>query len=105
PGCLISPRPQFMTARPAIPVAEPAVIDPIDDMLGMPRVSSSLYVRVRATVPWGIEFASKEQARLVVITQGACVLASDVVDDPLPLRAGDAFIVQADVTVPLQGQL
>ena len=57
-----------MTERPTLPIAEPALIDPIDDMLGMPRVSSSLYVRVRATVPWGIEFASKEQRKLVKAT-------------------------------------
>jgi AraC-like DNA-binding protein len=94
-----------MTERPTLPTAEPAAIDPIDDMLGMARVSSSLYVRVRATVPWGIEFASKEQARLVVITQGACVLASDVVAEPLQLAAGDAFIVQAGVTFTLQDKL
>jgi AraC-like DNA-binding protein len=93
-----------MTDRP---ISSPASlsINPIDDMLGMTHAASSLFVRLCAAAPWGIAFASKEQARLVVITQGSCILVSDAVEAPLQLAAGDAFIVQTDVAFTLQDRI
>jgi AraC-like DNA-binding protein len=79
-------------------------MDPIDDILGAMRVTSSMYVRLRAHGSWGIEFGSKAQARLVVITRGACLLESGEVSGQVALAAGDAFIVQAGVAFTLRDQ-
>jgi|SRR5450432_1557662 AraC-like DNA-binding protein len=77
-------------------------MDPIDDILGAMRVTSSMYVRLLARGAWGIEFGSKEQARLVVIARGACLLESGPGSKPLALVAGDAFIVQTGVAFTLR---
>lgn len=74
-------------------------------MLGVTEASRSFYVRVRARAPWAIEFASKEQARLVVVARGSCILTSDQLEGPAQLAADDAFIVQAGVDFTLQDEL
>ena len=80
-------------------------MDPIDDMLGMGRRSSSRYARVKASGEWGIEFVSRDHDRLVVIARGACMLVSDELPGPLALAADDAFIVRAGRRFTLMDQV
>ncbi|MEN7430880.1 AraC family transcriptional regulator [Chromobacterium sp. TRC.1.1.SA] len=57
------------------------------------RVESALYARLEARASWGIDFSHQVSARFGIVAHGRCLLDGAGLDQPLPLAAGDLFIV------------
>lgn len=76
--------------------------DVLDEMLGAMTIDSSWYAGVRGTSPWAFASDAAPVARMVVVTQGDCWLASPALDEPMMLTAGDCVIIQSGVSLVLQ---
>ena len=68
-------------------------MDLLEDIFAAMRVESALYARLEARAPWGIDFAHQVSARFGIVAHGRCLLDGAGLDQPLPLAAGDLFIV------------
>ncbi|WP_434631693.1 cupin domain-containing protein [Chromobacterium sp. CV08] len=68
-------------------------MDLLEDIFTAMRVESALYARLEARAPWGIDFAHQASARFGIVAHGGCLLAGAGLERPLPLTAGDLFIV------------
>jgi AraC-like DNA-binding protein len=79
-------------------------MDPFEDVMRTMRVESSYYVRLQMRAPFGIEFDSREQPRIVVISRGSCWLTSKHLPQPTALTAGDCLLVKTDARFTLRDQ-
>lgn len=79
-------------------------MDPFEDVMRTMRVESSYYVRLQMRAPYGIEFDSREQPRIVVISRGSCWLTSKHLPQPTALTAGDGLLVKTDARFTLRDQ-
>jgi len=79
-------------------------MDPFEDVIRTMRVESSYYVRLQMRAPFGIEFDSREQPRIVVISRGSCWLTSKHLPHPTALTAGDCLLVKTDARFTLRDQ-
>lgn len=68
-------------------------MDLLEDIFAAMRVESALYARLEARAPWGIDFSHQVSARFGIVAHGRCLLDGAGLDQPLPLAAGDLFIV------------
>jgi AraC-like DNA-binding protein len=70
---------------------------PFDEIIGGMQVESSLYARFLFRAPWGVRFATGDQARLVVISRGACWLSWSGAETIELLKPGACMIIQPGV--------
>jgi Cupin len=66
-------------------------MDPLDDVFSAMRVHSAVYARVQAH--WGLSLAGGPSARFGLVVQGACLLQVEGTSEPVPLIAGDCFVI------------
>lgn len=76
-------------------------MDPFEDIVQTMGVESSLFVRLQLRAPWGVSFDTGYQARIVMISRGACSMTSQEAS-PVSLSAGDCLIVRAGVSFALE---
>ncbi|MES2938687.1 MAG: AraC family transcriptional regulator [Pseudomonadota bacterium] len=68
-------------------------MDPLDDIFAAMRVQSALYARLEARAPWGLHLNGGASARFGLVVRGSCLLEVEGIDDPVPLAAGDCFVL------------
>ncbi|MBA2676337.1 AraC family transcriptional regulator [Ramlibacter sp.] len=68
-------------------------MDPLDDIFAAMRVQSALYARLEARAPWGLSLNGGTSARFGLVVRGSCLLEVEGFDDPVPLAAGDCFVL------------
>jgi AraC-like DNA-binding protein len=68
-------------------------MDPLDDVFAAMRVRSALYARLEARAPWGLSLAGGEAARFGMVVRGSCLLEVEGQPGPVPLAAGDCYVL------------
>jgi len=68
-------------------------MDPLDDVFAAMRVESAVYARLETTAPWGVNFARGQSARFGLVVRGGCLLSVEGVEKPIPLAAGDCYVL------------
>jgi len=68
-------------------------MDPINDVLTAIRVESVCYGRLLATAPWGLRFEAAQHAKFSLVSQGSGWLKVEGIAEPIPLAAGDFFLL------------
>jgi AraC-like DNA-binding protein len=68
-------------------------MDPLDELFAAMRVQGALYARLEARAPWGLSLAGGEAARFGMVVRGSCLLDVEGVDAPVPLAAGDCYVL------------
>jgi AraC-like DNA-binding protein len=66
--------------------------DPITDVLSLLRVRSAITARLEAGEEWAVAFEPVPDIKFSAVLSGECWLT---VDEPVRLRAGDAYLVRA----------
>lgn len=77
----------------------------LDDIIEHLHVQSALYAHFNMHAPWGINFASHPAARFGIVQEGTCYLISPHAEQPIPLKAGDCFILTGENQFSLCDQL
>ncbi|MCJ8155814.1 AraC family transcriptional regulator [Sphingomonas sp. LaA6.9] len=68
-------------------------MDPIDDIFSAMRVHRAIHARIEATAPWGVNFVAGKAARFGLVIEGNCWLEVEGKSDPIPLGAGDCYVI------------
>ncbi|RJF85442.1 AraC family transcriptional regulator [Sphingomonas cavernae] len=68
-------------------------MDPIDDIFSAMRVHRAIHARIEATSPWGVNFVAGKAARFGLVVEGQCWLEVEGRPDPIPLSAGDCYVI------------
>ena len=71
-------------------------MNPFDSVLSAMQLESSLFVRMRAHVPWAMSFDSGGQARLVVVSKGEGWF-TQAGHPPVVVQAGDCLIIKQGI--------
>ena len=79
-------------------------MNPFDDVIDAMGVDSSLYVQMHLGAPWGIEFDTGYQARILVIARGTCWLSAEGMK-PVRLTAGAGLIVKAGTAFSMSDEI
>ncbi|MDB6105899.1 MAG: AraC family transcriptional regulator, partial [Gammaproteobacteria bacterium] len=79
-------------------------MNPFDDVIDAMGVASSLYVRMQLGAPWGIEFDTGYQARILVIARGTCWLSAEGMK-PVRLTAGAGLVVKAGTAFSMSDEI
>ena len=67
--------------------------DAVSDLLRSLRVRSTVYCRSQMGAPWGFGVPSRDVSAFHLVTEGACWLEVDDVDDPVHLNTGDVVVL------------
>lgn len=73
-------------------IARPDSLDPLEDVLALAGTRATSASTVTGRGEWGLRFPAPAGAKFNSVLQGACVLTV-AGEDPLPLRAGDSFLL------------
>lgn len=68
-------------------------MDPLSEVLSLLNTRSSYFAGLKAGGDWAIRFPPPEGIKFNAVVQGACWLTVEGVDRPVPLRAGDCFLL------------
>ncbi|HEY0234863.1 MAG TPA: AraC family transcriptional regulator [Afipia sp.] len=69
-------------------------MDILGDMLTSMRAESALFAHLVFRAPWGVEFTTGDQARLIVVGSGGSWLLADCFPEPVWVEAGDCLIIK-----------
>ncbi|MBB2943820.1 AraC-like DNA-binding protein [Actinoplanes lutulentus] len=67
--------------------------DPLDDVLALAGVTSSLSTALVAGGDWAIDFEPPLAVKFNAVARGSCLLTVDGVPGPIPLAEGDCFLL------------
>jgi AraC-like DNA-binding protein len=92
-------------------------LDPITDIFNTMHVMTVIHSRIEATAPWGVKRKDEEVtkatvsgkmlspadlAHLGMVSRGNCWLSVDAIREPIPLTAGDCFLVAPKTSFTLR---
>jgi AraC-like DNA-binding protein len=69
--------------------------DAVSDLLRSLRVRSTVYCRSQMGAPWGFGVPSRDVSAFHLVTEGACWLEVDDVDNPVHLGPGDVVVLMS----------
>ncbi|MDI7865029.1 AraC family transcriptional regulator [Rhizobiaceae bacterium n13] len=71
-------------------------MDPLTELFSSMRVRRAGFTRMNAYAPWGVESAGDPAIKFVLVVRGSAVLTTKSNPTPIPLGAGDVFIILGD---------
>lgn len=72
-------------------------MDPLEDVLTLIGATGHLSASMAAGGRWGLRFTPLDGVKFNAVRRGRCVLTVDGMADPIPLRAGDCFLLTRPV--------
>jgi AraC-like DNA-binding protein len=76
-------------------------MDPLEDVLTLTGATGHLSSGMLAGGRWGLRFTPLDGVKFNAVRRGRCVLTVDGLADPIPLAAGDAFLLTRPVPFAL----
>ncbi|MEU4692947.1 AraC family transcriptional regulator [Actinoplanes sp. NPDC023714] len=70
-----------------------SVHDPLEDVLALVGVTSSLSVSLAAGGDWALDFAPPPAVKFNAVVRGSCLLTVSGIPSPIPLAEGDCFLM------------
>lgn len=71
----------------------PASMDPLSEVLSLVNSQDSSFGALKTGGDWALRFPAPEGVKFNVVVRGACLLATDGMEEPIRLEAGDCFLV------------
>ncbi|MBD1554451.1 AraC family transcriptional regulator [Pseudomonas typographi] len=68
-------------------------MDPLSEMLALLGTQSSVFAGLKAGGPWALDFPPPEGIKFNAVVHGTCELSVDGEQQPIPLKAGDCFLL------------
>lgn len=68
-------------------------MDPLSDIFSSMRVRKAKFTTLDATAPWGVASSGDPSIKFVLVVRGSGILRTKEHTIPVPLRAGDVFIM------------
>ncbi|WP_134512438.1 cupin domain-containing protein, partial [Pseudomonas aeruginosa] len=68
-------------------------MDPLSEVLSLVNSQDSSFGALKTGGDWALRFPAPEGVKFNVVVRGACLLATDGMEEPIRLEAGDCFLV------------
>lgn len=75
------------------PTGSPDGVDPLEDVLALTGARAEHTARLTGHGQWSLRFSAPAGAKFNSVLEGSATLATDALDHPLTLRAGDSFLL------------